>query len=86
MKKLPKYIKVNSQKRNGEHCIEWLVRLHDFSMEDQDGNKIDTPYEKLNRYYTTFQDKQNFKSVVEDRKNKDNLWITYEEVNPIFEY
>ena len=40
----------------------------------------------LNRYYTTFQNKQVFQSVVESRKNKDHLWITYEELNPILEY
>lgn len=86
MKKLPKYIKVNSQKRNGEPCVEWLVRLYDLSIEDENGNKIDTPYDMLNRYYTTFQNKQVFQSVVESRKNKDHLWITYEELNPILEY
>lgn len=86
MKKLPKYVKVNSQKRNGEPCIEWVVRLYDFSIENENGEKIDTPYHMLNRYYTTLQDPKNFQSVVESRKNKENLWITYEELNPLFEY
>ena len=35
MKKLPKYVKVNSQKRNGKPCTEWVVRLYDFSIENE---------------------------------------------------
>ncbi len=76
----PKYIKCTSLKdKEGRITSEWVVRLYDNQIEDENGNKIPTPPELLNRYYTC---KLPFvgRSIFSERPDKFRAYMTMEEI------
>lgn len=72
MKNYPQYLRLEREV-NGELITEWIVRLYKKQIDDENGKKIPTPKNLLNRYYKI----SNFiplnKSVFKGR-----MYITYE--------
>lgn len=78
----PKYVKCKTlPDKNGEIHTEWVVRLMDKSMDNQDGKKIPTPVGLLDRYYSVRCPHSKGDSILKSRKDKSHLYITYKELS-----
>ena len=77
----PKYVKCMSlPDENGVSISEWVVRLYDNQIEDNNGDKIPTPPELLNRYYTCKSPMSAGKSIFKERPNKSVGYMTLEDL------
>jgi len=80
MIKLPRYIKcISIPDDMGRVVPEWVIRIYDNQMENEHGDKVATPHELLNRYYTV---KSPFLgvSIYTKRPNKNAQFMTIEEL------
>jgi hypothetical protein len=77
--KFPKYVKCwTAKNKDGKKITEWVVRLYDEQMEDENGKKVKTPDELLNRYYALMIPNDNYKSHLWEKKS---LWLPFDELN-----
>lgn len=82
MKKYPKYVKCKTlPNKSGEVFTEFFVRMFDEQMDDDNGKKIKTPDDFLNRYYTTRNNPNMYKSLLKERKDKKVSFMRIDEVN-----